>query len=126
MSSHSSEVEPVLSRSEVTISSTDTNDFETPSLKQKHLNKDCPHLVPLDFQITIYDNDDDEEELVKPKRSLLHRIFFGSKSEKVVTDEIDGSKRNKRNSLWALIGFGCVIVVSVIVIYKRPILNIGR
>ena len=130
MSFHSnSEAEPVLSGSDLTVSSTDTNEFASPSLKQKHLNKDCPHLVPLDFQIIIYEEEEDEEnESLKPKRSWLQKLFFGTKSVKAVSDDIDGSKKsnNKRNALWSMIGFGCVIVLSVLVIYRRPLFSLGH
>lgn len=72
-------------------------------LKRKHLNKDCPHLVPLNYKVIVCDEDE------PPKRSWLYRFFFGKG---------DPVKKRKR-TFWSIFGCGLLVAVSLFLIMRR-------
>lgn len=103
---------------------TNSDDYASPSLKQKHLNNDCPHLVSLDFNVVDYEYDEDYQK-PKPKRSWfygwVYRLCFGSEVEKFDDggDEVDSGPTPRRRRLWSFVGFGCVIILSFYFAFKH-------
>lgn len=57
----------------------------SPLLKRKHLNKDCTHWVPLDFQTIIYGAPDEKDDHEDDKWSWIYRLFCGNKKRKTAT-----------------------------------------
>lgn len=71
-------------------------------LKRKHLNKDCPHFVPINYKVVIYDEEEPED------RSWIYKFFFGK-----------GSPSRKKKTIWSVIGCSVIVAASLFFIIRR-------
>lgn len=80
-----SEYSPLLPPIQEDGSSREPSNERNPLLKRKHLNEDCNHWVPLDFQTIIWGYEGQPDDSKKNQGSFLYRFFCGSKKRKRVT-----------------------------------------
>jgi hypothetical protein len=81
------------------------NDIRSPQLKRKHLNPDCTHLVPIDFQTVI---DSHSEDFFRKSHSAP-----GDKSFKTWIFQVFWStSKRKKLSIIGVFAFSCVIIAA--------------
>lgn len=85
------------------------------NLKKKHLNQDCPHLVPLDYKVIRYGYEDED----RGPRHWWSWFFCGTESDD--DDSPFGSpKKPKRGLWWSVFGCGFLLIACTMVVVIRP------